>query len=249
MYELAGNALGLYTNYYLTKKAYNYSKRKGMDVFDYIKHGPRKAGTLSKGRGNLRGTRMRTNPKSYLSTQAQLNQLRAAINRNVAELQTYRQQAQTATRTGTGVEETIDISLSELITGDANFRENVLGDKFRMKYYSINFATNCDKLRVIVYKPKEPGQKIDISVLTNGLIDHTEPNAFNILHDRLINVQSTNRSDTFHFSTAKRVNFMTTINSQASDIVKSGDLRLLVVTQGGASDTVVYSTMMKFQNK
>lgn len=224
-----------------------------MDVFDYIKHGPTvaKAVTdLSKGVGSLRGTRRRTAIKSYnTSTQAQINQLRRAINRNAAELQTYRKQATTYTRTGTNVEETIDISLSELITGDANFRENVLGDKFRMRYYSLNFSTNCDKLRVIIYKPKDAGQKIDITSLTNGLIDHIEPNAFQVLHDRLINVQSTNRSDFFHFSTAKKLNFMTTINAQASDLVKSGDLRLLVVSSGAASDTVVLSTMMKFQNK
>ena len=224
-----------------------------MDVFDYIKHGPRvaKAVTdISKGVGNLRGTRRRTAVKSYnTSTQAQINQLRRAINRNAAELQTYRKQATTYTRTGTGVEETIDISLSELITGDANFRENVLGDKFRMRYYSLNFNTNCDKLRVIIYKPKDAGQKIDITSLTNGLIDHIEPNAFQVLHDRIINVQSTNRSDFFHFSTAKKLNFMTTINAQASDLVKSGDLRLLVVSAGAASDTVVLSTMLKFQNK
>lgn len=224
-----------------------------MDVFDYIKHGPKAVkaiSTLSKGYGNLRGTRRRTANTSYnLTTQAQIAQLRRAINRNSAELQTFRKQAKTATRTGTGVEETIDLSLSQLITADPNFRENVLGDKFRMKYYGINFSTNCDKLRVIIYKPKDAGQKIDISALSNGLIDHIEPNAFNVLHDRLINVQSTNRSDYFHFSTAKRVNFMTTINAQASDLVKSGDLRLLVVTAGAATDTVVYSTMMKFQNK
>lgn len=221
-----------------------------MDVFDYIKQGPRTNTTIVKGTGNLRGTRARTTKYSYAkSTQAQIDALRRAVNRNAAELQTFRKQAVSYSRSGTGVEATIDISLSELITGDTNFRENVLGDKFRMKYVGLNFSSSCDKCRVVIYKPKDAGQSIDITSLTNGLIDHFEPNAFTILHDRLINVQSTNRSDFFHWSVGKKLNFMTTINSQAGDLVKSGDLRLLVVTSGSATDDVVLSTMMKFQNK
>lgn len=225
------------------------------DVFDYIAHGPKIAKAVNDVKATYRGLRgsRRTNPKmvrSYnYSTQSQINQLRRAINRNAQELQTYRKQATTYTRSTTGVETTIDISLSELIKDDTNFRENVLGDKWRNKYVSLNFATTCDRVRVVLYKPKETGESISIGALTNGMIDHFEPNAWNIMHDQVINVQSTNRSDTWQFSVAKRLNFLTTINSQASDLVKSGDLRLLVVTVGSASDTVVLSTMMKFQNK
>jgi len=218
-----------------------------MDVFDYIKQGPR---TPPRSTGNLRATRARTAKYSYAkSTQAQINALRRAVNRNQAELQTFRSQATSYSRTGTGVEATVDISLSELITSDPNFRENVLADKFRMRYVGLNFSSSCDKCRVVIYKPKDAGQSIDISALTNGLIDHFEPSSFTILHDRLINIQSTNRSDFFHWSAGKKLNFMTTINSDASDIIKSGDLRLLVVTAGNATDDVVLSTMMKFQNK
>ena len=221
-----------------------------MDVFDYIKQGPRTNTTITKGTGSLRGTRARTAKYSYAkSTQAQIDALRRAVNRNQAELQTYRKQATSYSRSGTGVEATVDISLSELITADPNFRENVLADKFRMRFLGLNFSSSCDKCRVVIYKPKEAGQSIDISVLTNALIDHFEPSSFTILHDRLINIQSTNRSDFFHWSVGKKLNFMTTINSDASDIVKSGDLRLLVVTSGAAGDGVVLSTMMKFQNK
>jgi hypothetical protein len=225
------------------------------DVFDYIAQGPKIAKAVNDVKSTYRGLRgsSRINPKmvrSYnYSTQSQINQLRRAINRNAQEMQTYRKQATTFTRTGTGVEDTIDISLSELIKNDTNFRENVLGDKWRNKYVSLNFSTNVDKLRVVLYKPKETGQSIDISQLTNGLIDHFEPNSFNIMHDQVINCQSTNKSEYWHFSVAKRLNFLTTINSQAGDLVKAGDLRLLVVTAGSSADTVVLSTMMKFQNK
>lgn len=226
------------------------------DVFDYIAHGPRIAKAVNDVKATYRGLRGSRNPRapaiqrSYnYSTQSQINQLRRAINRNAQELQTYRKQATTYTRATTGVEATIDISLSELIKDDTNFRENVLGDKWRNKYVSLNFSTNVDKLRVVLYKPKETGESINIGALTNAMIDHLEPNAWTILHDQVINVQSTNRNDFWHFSVAKRLNFLTTINSQASDLVKSGDLRLLVVSVGAASDTVVLSTMMKFQNK
>lgn len=223
-----------------------------MDVFDYIKHGPKVAktiSTLSKGTGNLRGTRRRTANLSYnLSTQRQIAQLRRAINRNAAELQTYRRSKTNYTRTGTGIEATIDISLSELITADPNFRENVLGDKWRNKYVSLNFASNCDRVRVILYKPKDAGQSISLTSF-DGLMDHIEPNAFTVLHDRAINIQSTNRANFFQWSLGKRLNFLTTINSQASDLVKSGDLRILVVTAGGVDDSVDMSVMMKFQNK
>jgi len=225
------------------------------DVFDYIAQGPKVAKAVNDVKATYRGLRgaSRIPPKmvrSYnYSTQSQINQLRRAVNRNAAEMQTFRQQAQTFDRTGTAVEATIDISLTDFIKNDTNFRENVLGDKWRNRYLSLNFSTSCDKLRVILYKPKETGQSIDISTLTNALIDHLEPNAFNVLHDQVINIQSTNRSEYWHFSLAKKLNFITTINSQASDIVKSGDLRLLVVSVGAATDSIVMSTMMKFQNK
>lgn len=221
-----------------------------MDVFDYIKHGPKSNTTITKGTGMLRGTRARTAKYSYArSTQAQIDALRRAVNRNAAELQTFRKQRVNYGRTGTGVEATVDISLTELITNDPNFRENVLADKFRNRYVSLNFGASCDRVRVILYKPKDAGQSINVGALTNALMDHIEPNSFTVLHDRLINVQSTNRSDFFHFSVGKKLNFLTTINSDAGDIVKSGDLRLLVVTHGAATDSVDLSVMMKYQNK
>jgi len=225
------------------------------DVFDYIAQGPKYAKAVNDVKATYRGLRgsRRTNPKMVRSynytTQSQINQLRRAINRNSAELQTYRKQATTYSRVGTGVETTIDISLSELIRDDTNFRENVLGDKWRNKYLSLNFSVSVDRLRVVLYKPKETGESISAGALTNAMIDHFEPSAWNIMHDQVINVQSTNRSDFWQFSVAKKLDFITTINSQASDIIKSGDLRLLVITSGAASDSVVMSTMMKFQNK
>ena len=89
-----------------------------MDVFDYIKHGP-KSPAITKGTGGLRGTRARTSKYSYsMSTQAQINALRRAVNRNAAELQTFRKQRVNYPRSGTGVEATIDISLSELLKSD-----------------------------------------------------------------------------------------------------------------------------------
>lgn len=225
------------------------------DVFDYISQGPKIAKAVNDVKSTyrtLRGSR-RGPPaiqRSYnYSTQAQINQLRRAVNRNAQELQTYRKERVNYTRTGTGVETTIDISLSELITADTNFRENVLGDKWRNKFVALNFSSNCNRLRVVLYKPKDAGQSINIASLSNGLMDFFEPSSFNILHDRVINVQSTNRSDFFHWSLSKRMNFLTTINSQASDLVKSGDLRLLVVTEGASGDSVDLSVMMKFQNK
>lgn len=221
-----------------------------MDVFDYIKHGPRANSTITKGTGMLRGTRARTAKYSYAkSTQAQINALRRAVNRNQAELQTYRKERTNYGRTGTGVEATVDISLTDLIKNDPNFRENVLADKWRNRYVSLNFSSNVDRCRVILYKPKDAGQSIDITALTNAMMDHIEPSSFNVLHDRVINIQSTNRSDFFQWSLGKKLNFLTTINSQAGDLIKSGDLRLLVVTVGGTNDSVDLSTMMKFQNK
>jgi len=221
-----------------------------MDVFDYIKHGPKSNTTISKGTGMLRGTRARTAKYSYAkSTQAQINALRRAVNRNAAELQTFRKQRTNYGRTGSGVEATIDISLSDLLKNDTNFRENVLGDTWRNRYVSLNLSSNCDRVRVILYKPKDAGQSIDITAFTNALMDHIEPNSFNVLHDRVINIQSTNRGNFFQWSCAKKLNFLTTINSQAGDVVKTGDLRLLVISLGAATDSVDLSTMMKFQNK
>ena len=225
------------------------------DVFDYISQGPKIAKAVNDARATYRGIRgARRGPpaiqRSYnYSTQSQINQLRRAINRNTQELQTYRREAVAYTRTGSGVEETIDISLTDLIIADTNFRENVLGDKFRMKYVGLNMSTNVDRLRVILYKPKDAGQSINSALLTNALQDFIEPSSFTVLHDRVINVQNTNRADKFHFSLAKRLNFLTTINSQASDVIKTGDLRLMVITQGTSISDVGLSVMMKFQNK
>ena len=105
-----------------------------MDVFDYIKNGPKKATTIPRSKFSKQVTWHKNKSRSLAAQQIQIEQLRRAINKNAQELQTYRKQATTYTRSTTGVETTVDISLSELITADANFRENVLGDKFRMKY-------------------------------------------------------------------------------------------------------------------
>lgn len=120
------------------------------DVFDYIAQGPKVAKAVNDVKATYRGLRgtTRVNPKmvrSYnYSTQSQINQLRRAINRNAAEMQTFRKQATTFDRTGTGVEATIDISLTDLIKNDTNFRENILGDKWRNRYLSLNFSTSCE---------------------------------------------------------------------------------------------------------
>ncbi len=216
------------------------------DVFDIIRTGPKVARAV----GNLRGTRAAMQRSYKRTTQSEIAMLRRAINRNAAELQTFRSQAQSYNRALLNAPEVvIDISLSELLISDPNFRENVLGDKYRNKYLALNFATSCDKVRVILYKPKDPGQSISTAAMGNPMVDFLEPNAWNILHDRVINVPSTSKHPYFQFSLSKRLNFLTTINSDANDVVKSGDIRLMVITNGAVGDQVVLSTMMKYQNK
>lgn len=189
-----------------------------------------------------------------LVTARDFKALERKVKKNEGEIHSFRVNGGIITLTGASYQQTtIDITAG--IKGGANFREHVLGDKMRIKGFNLRISSEVQNMRVILYRSVRTANNLDLTSFTRPLTafyDKTPLKAvyFDKTYTRNANEHSAqaNPTEQFVMSVNKALNYISTFNSDNSDLQETPPLKLLIIQNGALNDVTRYGYEVFYQN-
>ena len=176
------------------------------------------------------------------------------MRKNEGEVHSIRINGAQKLQLANNVWEQTNVDLTEAIKAGANFREHVLGDKFKIKGIKLNMTSECRFVRVILYRCHKTTNILDLSnqpwpinfiydksivkavYFDKKYVRNANGNVLNDVHQKVCNM-------------SKKMDFLQILNSDNSDVQENPPLRLLIIAQGSAGDQTRYSYELMYQNK
>jgi len=191
------------------------------------------------------------NPSAKI-TAREFKALERKVKRNESEIHVLRENDQLKSQVGTGYEQTT-VNISSGIKASSLFREHVLGDKYRVKGFKLKMWTQCEFLRVILYRHKRTNGNLSLSSFTfppAAIYDPSPLKAvyFDKTYTRKIENTSVTPDSQWVCDMSKNMNFMSVINSDNSDLQESPPLNLLIIAKGDIGDDTFYGWEVAYQN-
>lgn len=216
--------------------------------------------------GRLRGTRRRNqsvlslahrrNPLAKVSAW-EFKKLERKVRQNQRETHVLRVNDELIDQVGTGYEETT-VNISTAITGNGNFREQVLGDKFRFKNFKLSMSSDCSFVRIILYRHKRTDSSLSLASYTFPHTTFYDPSPLKAVYwdksyirnsgDTQTGTTRPNPTTQWVINLNKSLNFMQVINSDNLDSIESPPLKMLIITKGATGADTVYSYEVAYQN-
>lgn len=180
--------------------------------------------------------------------ETRLREMNRKINKNKPETKHYFDNygsniilANTTTR--------IDKDITTEFHQDPDFRENVLGDKWRNLSLEVRLRQNgtpftTGAVRLVVYKPKRPG-----SVWPGvSLIQMIDPNDHTVLFDQYVPIHAASATQLCLLPKHYKINLRNTITSYDT-LIRKGDIKLALLCQAGSTGyTMDINILLKYQN-
>lgn len=200
-----------------------------------------------------------THPQAKVSAW-EFKKLEKKVRKNESETHVLRTNDILMTQVGTGYEEsTVNISLA--VTGNGNFREQVLGDKFRMKNFKLSMSSECSFVRVILYRHKRTDSSLTLASYTFPHTSFYDPSPLKAIYwdkSYIRNSGDTSNSQTgvtrpnptsqWVINLSKSLNFTQVINSDNLDSIETPPLKMLIIAKGASGADTVYSYEVAYQN-
>jgi len=168
------------------------------------------------------------------------------------EVHSLRENDQLLQQIGTSWEQS-DINISSAIKADPDFREKVLGDKYRLRGFNLKVTTECEKVRIILYRHKRTNGALSLTGFTypfNAIYDASPLKAvyYDKVHFLDMNNKPGNSNNMMITNIKKAINFVNVINSDNGDYQETSPLRLLILRKGQVGDDTTYSWEALYQN-
>ena len=186
-------------------------------------------------------------------TAREFKALERKVKKNEQEVHVLRENDNVKSQVGTGWEQTT-VDISSAIKASSLFREHVLGDKYRVKGFKLKMHTQCEYLRVILYRHKRTNGNLSLTGFAfppTVIYDPSPLKAvyFDKTYTRVIENTAVTPDSQWVCDMSKNINFMNTINSDNSDLQETPPLNLLIIARGAAGDDTLYSWEVAYQNK
>jgi len=191
------------------------------------------------------------NPSAKI-TAREFKALERKVRKNESEIHVLRENDNVKTQAGATFEQTT-VDISSGIKSSSLFREHILGDKYRVKGFKLKMWTQCDFVRVILYRHKRTAGNLSLSGFTfppAAIYDPSPLKAvyFDKTYTRKIENTAVTPDSQWVCDMSKNMNFMTVINSDNSDLQETPPLNLLIIARGATGDDTTYSWEVAYQN-
>lgn len=191
------------------------------------------------------------NPSSKI-TAREFKALERKVRKNQQEIHYLRDNDNIKTQIGSSWEQTT-VDISSAIKSSSLFREHILGDKYRVKGFKLKMFSQCENVRVILYRHKRTNGNLSLTGFTfppTAVYDPSPLKAvyFDKTYTRKIENTSVTPDSQWVCDMSKSLNFMNVINSDNSDLQETPPLNLLIIARGQLGDDTVFSWEVAYQN-
>ncbi|MBA7589467.1 hypothetical protein ES708_31552 [subsurface metagenome] len=191
------------------------------------------------------------NPAAKI-TAREFKALERKVKKNEQEVHVLRENDNVKSQTGTGWEQTT-VDISSAIKSSGLFREHILGDKYRVKGFKLKMWSQCEFVRIILYRHKRTAGSLSLTGFSHPNAAIYDPSPlkavyFDKTYTRKIENTSVTPDGQWVCDMSKSLNFMNVINSDNSDLQETPPLNLLIIAKGSTGDDTIYSWEVAYQN-
>lgn len=204
-------------------------------------------GTNTVKNGYLRGTKSNSNNARPPTLSNKVKKLEREVGRLKPTLEDFRWNNTFVTVIGKSIH---NLTVTEDIKDDADFRKKLLGDEWYNKQITCCFgatSANITRARIIIYSPKRGGSAAFAPSTGYEFVQVPDNTAWTVFSDTLHVAYTTNQPLTARVQASLK-NYKTQYNSDGN-IVERNNIKIYLVYQATTTDGVRFHTKILVANK